>query len=1023
MANFNKSFNFRNGVQVDDDNFIVNPNGQVGIGSTVPTEFFDLHGNAVITGATATGSISAGVGTVGVLTATTAGVGTLAVDEIQIDGLSLRTIVGYHTTGWNIDYAYGGDENPGGYGAGSGISTTIKCGIGTTQAIGKYDLLVGGDPAYGRFNGGGLAVAYGSIHAAGIITASQHFVGVGSLITQLDADGIAYGTINDARLPDTITSDLIGDVTGTATTASSLSGHPAIAVTSIVATGVITSTSLDINGTADMTSAQIGALTVAGASILYGPISGDQINLNSAVTGVSTVSSRLHLSGSANLGIGSEIPGKTVDIIRDNASVNIEAPTSAARLFLVSDNADANVNIVSLTNANVDIASSANTNINIDSIGDTNVDIGSTGNTSFDIDSTNLSFDIDSSEGMSVDIDTVGSTSIDISSSNSSSIDLISGVGTANVYINSSDNTASVAIGADNDATLTVDSYAAGASVAIGASGAANFDLHSDNDLVNVDITSLTAATLDLTSTNSTAAASVTGQDDVSLTVRSTANDQTATFRGNLTSNLNLTSDSSTASLSVTGNNAASLNVNSGIDSASIDVEGQTAASARVHSNASTADFNVTGYGNVGVDVRSTTGNVIIDANASGIASAILRSQSSTTDLDIVANNRANLDIVSLNNDARIRLSNYIGVADTSAFIQFGANPGFLDIINNDTGGIRFVIDNSPAGVDTGSFKFVYGAPGNASLMNLTYDARLGVGIGITNPTETLQVGGGLTVSTTSYFAGGMSVKGNITAEDGSFVGDGSQLTSIEEAFPPSFDNIPINNGTGNAGVSTFRTLLIFDTDAGMPDPYASPLKYQVGIASVGIGTDNPQIDIDAPGAITNVAGVAVGKTANSYVKEGQIQLDCHGIAQFDKIAIGDTHTSYGLDLKQQVINIRNNSSLFLEDTFIALGLNPTPGNESGGHVSFTNQSTIVYNEDANDNILTGGIGRALVDYGNVGSASSLGAIILPNVTTSERNGIKNYVSSGSTVAGSIIFNTTTNKFQGYTGSAWVDLH
>ena len=25
MANYNKSFNFRNGVQVDDDNFIVNP--------------------------------------------------------------------------------------------------------------------------------------------------------------------------------------------------------------------------------------------------------------------------------------------------------------------------------------------------------------------------------------------------------------------------------------------------------------------------------------------------------------------------------------------------------------------------------------------------------------------------------------------------------------------------------------------------------------------------------------------------------------------------------------------------------------------------------------------------------------------------------------------------------------------------------------------------------------------------------------------------------------------------------------
>ena len=44
MANFSKSFNFRNGVQVDNDNFIVNSNGLVGIGTSVPTEFLDIRG-------------------------------------------------------------------------------------------------------------------------------------------------------------------------------------------------------------------------------------------------------------------------------------------------------------------------------------------------------------------------------------------------------------------------------------------------------------------------------------------------------------------------------------------------------------------------------------------------------------------------------------------------------------------------------------------------------------------------------------------------------------------------------------------------------------------------------------------------------------------------------------------------------------------------------------------------------------------------------------------------------------------
>ena len=51
MANFSKSFNFRNGVQVDDDKFIVKPTtGLVGIGSTVPTQLLDVAGNILASG-------------------------------------------------------------------------------------------------------------------------------------------------------------------------------------------------------------------------------------------------------------------------------------------------------------------------------------------------------------------------------------------------------------------------------------------------------------------------------------------------------------------------------------------------------------------------------------------------------------------------------------------------------------------------------------------------------------------------------------------------------------------------------------------------------------------------------------------------------------------------------------------------------------------------------------------------------------------------------------------------------------
>ena len=51
MANIRKQFNFRNGVQVDDDNLVVSPTGLVGIGTTVPTELLHVNdGNARITG-------------------------------------------------------------------------------------------------------------------------------------------------------------------------------------------------------------------------------------------------------------------------------------------------------------------------------------------------------------------------------------------------------------------------------------------------------------------------------------------------------------------------------------------------------------------------------------------------------------------------------------------------------------------------------------------------------------------------------------------------------------------------------------------------------------------------------------------------------------------------------------------------------------------------------------------------------------------------------------------------------------
>ena len=56
MANYNKQFNFRNGLQVDNDNLIVSPTGLVGIGTTIPTELLDVRGGNIALGGYGTGN-------------------------------------------------------------------------------------------------------------------------------------------------------------------------------------------------------------------------------------------------------------------------------------------------------------------------------------------------------------------------------------------------------------------------------------------------------------------------------------------------------------------------------------------------------------------------------------------------------------------------------------------------------------------------------------------------------------------------------------------------------------------------------------------------------------------------------------------------------------------------------------------------------------------------------------------------------------------------------------------------------
>ena len=108
MANIRKSFNFRTGLQVDNDNFVVNANGLVGIGTSIPQNYLlNVHGDTRVTGLVTTGELYAGIGTVGVLSATSADVsGILTVGQLKVGSSEIvDNLIGYARTTFITDNA------------------------------------------------------------------------------------------------------------------------------------------------------------------------------------------------------------------------------------------------------------------------------------------------------------------------------------------------------------------------------------------------------------------------------------------------------------------------------------------------------------------------------------------------------------------------------------------------------------------------------------------------------------------------------------------------------------------------------------------------------------------------------------------------------------------------------------------------------------------------------------------------------------------------------------------------------
>jgi len=258
MANIRKSFNFRTGLQVDNENFVVNSNGLVGIGTSIPRNYkLDVYGSSRVSGLVTSSTLYANSGTINTLNSTNSTVGTLTATNIEATSL---TISGSGVSGNFIGYAFTAwITNDGGV----GLHTLSRIGIGTDTTP-TEQLRVVGDAAITEdltlttgnltLSAGDLTLTTGNLTlsagnltlTSGGINASSGIVTASSFSGSLSSSDLT-GTIDNARLPTNINkptgiitaSSFVGNLTGTATTATNLDSSANITAVSVSA-GIVT---------------------------------------------------------------------------------------------------------------------------------------------------------------------------------------------------------------------------------------------------------------------------------------------------------------------------------------------------------------------------------------------------------------------------------------------------------------------------------------------------------------------------------------------------------------------------------------------------------------------------------------------------------------------------------------------------------------------------------------------------------------------------------------------------------------
>jgi len=1050
MANYNKSFNFRNGVQVDEDDLIVR-SSLVGIGTTIPTAELDVRGTLKSTGIITANNLYV----VGVATFATVQIGT----GITIDGNAGVITAKFSGDGaglFNIPTSQWVDVDPAIFpGVGLGYSSIYSGGtVGVGTTIPRAFLQIGGDPDLSQ---GGVGISsIGNIKASGIVTAGS-FVGSGAGITAINASNITSGTLDTARLSSNISvSGLItattfsGQVnagTGTVTTLSgttatyttgnfttgnittgvvtTLSGTTATYTTGNfttgnITTGVVTSlsgtTATYTTGnftTGNITTGVVTTLTSTDATLTN--ISSSGISTLGTTSATNLTAQQLNVSGVSTFAGITTVTGQTLFAKQLNVSGIATAGTLRAGNVQLGVGA---VNQIDTTSGNLVLDSAGGqltVNDNIDVSGTSVLQGEVTANTGIVADtSTGAYLGQSGKEFSELWVDDI---KIGVGVGNSNKIettnqDLVLDAGTNQTLIDSNLRVAGVATVAGNltlgsgiepstDNTVTLGtaskrfSSSQIAAIRIGV-GATN----------KIDTVSGTSLTLDSSDGTTTV--------DDKLVVTGIG-----TFNSEVQFDIGVKPDTSKgAYIGTTGTPFSQAFINEiQIGVAQTNKIDTREGSLRLDgaNNVVAVDNNLTVGGTSTLTGNLTVGGAtdfVVNTSTSrvGVGTNILSRKFQVKDsVNLIAEFRTDTT------DVTIGLGrSAVGAGQSVGKLFYSTRTLSLD--NEDVGGLEFVTNSGNIGLNTGSFRWRWGQNNAIPLLDLTYDGKLG--LGITNPTQTLHVVGTSTVTDLAFFNKASFVG---VATFGGIVNFNSTVNINSAINLPQIISTNISTSTGfstffNVGITS--SLLI------------NPLGTGTSL-SVGIGTTIPRFGIDAENTFAVLRGIGIGISNPVGILTTDYGITLGGISDFGYgklITLEGSRVGIGTSLCDETCHVTVYGSVKVSpSTTDGIQSEVNYVNIRRTQVSIDDLSTFIvgpYPEGYGATIL--GRPRAVIDFGSAGSGTppvgsaltSHRYLLPPIITTAQRSAI-----GVGTVAGAIIFNSDTNRHQGFDGTTWNDLY